>query len=72
MCNLSVMRNLSKPAVRDLKQATFKQHLDSERQALKAKNDARAFSLLRELAKYQVAPSTNLAAYPTLRKYLQK
>lgn len=56
--------------VRDLKQATFSTQLNTERLALKAKNDARAFALLKELAKYQVIPSANLAAYPTLTKYL--
>ena len=66
MCNLSVIRNLG----RDLKQATFSTQLDSERLALKAKNDARAFSLLRQLAAYQTAPPTTLAAYPTLSKLL--
>lgn len=58
---------MARPA---LKQATFNSQLDSERQALKRKNDARAFSLLKELAKYQTSAPTNLAAYPTLASLL--
>lgn len=40
--------------------------------ALKKKNDARAFAMLRALAKYQIAPSASLSAYPTLAKYLER
>ena len=40
--------------------------------ALKAKNDARAFALLRAIAAMQLAPSPEITEYPTLRKLLDE
>lgn len=47
-------------------------NLDSERAALKKKNDDRAFALLRALAKHQTTPSPDLSLYPRLRDALAK
>ena len=46
--------------------------LDSASAALKAKNDARAFAILRAIAASQVAPSPSLADYPALAKLLRE
>ena len=60
MCNLGIQKQ-------------FYQRMISESQlALKKKNDARAFALLKALAASQTVPSPDLSLYPTLSKYLKK
>ncbi len=44
--------------------------ISPEQAALKKKNDARAFALLRILSSHQTAPTADLSAYPVLAKYL--
>ena len=64
MCNLSQVRNFS--------QLMISKNLSPSQLALKKKNDARAFALLRVIAATQVVPSPDLTRYPTLSKYLSE
>lgn len=64
MCNLGIQRIFS--------QQMISKQLSPEQARLKAKNDARAFALLRALAASQITPTQDLSAYPALQKALNE
>lgn len=64
MCFLGQQKFLMEPSRQKI--SSF----SPEQLALKKKNDRRALALLKALAPFQTAPSTNLSAYPTLAKHL--
>ena len=64
MCNLGIQRNFS--------QQMISRNLSEAQLALKKKNDARAFALLKALAQSQVVPSPDLTKYPVLKAALNE
>lgn len=78
MCFLGLQKNL-KNLNQDIKSTRQKiSNFSAEQLALKKKQDARAFALLKAISQYQTSQSTaNLADYPRLaaalkEKYLKK
>lgn len=66
MCFLGQQKYLGQMGLR---QKIF--DLSPDQLALKKKNDARAFALLKALSAHQISPSRDLSAYPALRAALE-
>ena len=64
MCNLGIQRNFS--------QQMISRNLSEAQLALKKKNDARAFAILKALAASQISPSPDLSLYPVLKAALNE